>query len=579
MKRTLLFAALAAASILAAGAAHAAVFTYHGNLQDAGKPAEGRYDIELTLYSTPSGGSVLAGPLTIYAVPVHDGNFSTDTDFGPLAKAFDQAYVGVKVRSAGAGDFVALDARSSATEASTSCPGSWSLDGNAGNPGGSYFGTADSASFVLKTDAQQVARAYFNVGKALPNWIGGGSLNDGIGADGSFIGGGGSSTDASMANTVGPLSVIGGGRKNQAGVGAASGFAVVGGGVQNIANTDYAVVAGGDNNTASGAHATIGGGSGNNASGDYSIVAGGDGNSASGDLSFAAGFAVTADGLNSAVVGGYRNEASGDYSFAAGMEANALHQGAFVWSDSTPTRVNSSFDSTGNDQFDVRASGGMAINSVPINSDVELTIVGHGVPGPGLDYANVFMRQNGTAAGILASVGQATVGGNDAQFFLDQFNGTNQTRRLSLAANGDVTVTANAFKPGGGSWTATSDRRIKQDISPIHDALDTVLKLRPITFHYTPEYRAMEGGLADKAYAGFIAQEYREVFPEAVVSTDKHVPGTAQNDAPILALDPNPALITAVAAVQELSVQNAELRERLDDLTARLARLEAGAGR
>ena len=40
MKRTLLFAALAAASILAAGAAHAAVFTYHGNLQDAGKPAE-----------------------------------------------------------------------------------------------------------------------------------------------------------------------------------------------------------------------------------------------------------------------------------------------------------------------------------------------------------------------------------------------------------------------------------------------------------------------------------------------------------------------------------------------------------
>ena len=29
---------------------------------------------------------------------------------------------------------------------------------------------------------------------------------------------------------------------------------------------------------------------------------------------------------------------------------------------------------------------------------------------------------------------------------------------------------------------------------------------------YTPEYRALEGGLDDKSYAGFLAQEYREVF-------------------------------------------------------------------
>jgi len=146
----MLFAAVAAGSILANTTAHAAEFTYHGSLQESGKPAEGRYDIELTLYSAPSGGSVLGGPLTVYAVPVHDGSFSTDVDFGPLAKAASATYVGVRVRSAGAGDYAALDARSAVPEANTGCPGSWSLDGNAGNLVGSYIGTADSQDLDIR---------------------------------------------------------------------------------------------------------------------------------------------------------------------------------------------------------------------------------------------------------------------------------------------------------------------------------------------------------------------------------------------------------------------------------------------
>lgn len=149
---------------------------------------------------------------------------------------------------------------------------------------------------------------------------------------------------------------------------------------------------------------------------------------------------------------------------------------------------------------------------------------------------------------------------------------------MTIAPNGDFTVTAGAFKPGGGTWTATSDRRIKQDIEPIHDAVDTLMKLRPVNFRYTPEYRAMEGGLADKPYAGFVAQEYAEVFPSDVVSTDKHVPGAGKNDPTILALDPNSAVITTVAAVQELAVENATLREQLAALTRRLGKLEAKKG-
>ena len=63
------------------------------------------------------------------------------------------------------------------------------------------------------------------------------------------------------------------------------------------------------------------------------------------------------------------------------------------------------------------------------------------------------------------------------------------------------------------------------------------------------------------------------------------MPGAAPNDPNILALDSSPALITTVAAVQELAVENrqletenAELRGKLDTVLARLDRLETGKG-
>jgi hypothetical protein len=72
MKHTLLTTALIAALGFGSGCVQAASFTYHGNLQDSGKPAEGSYDIELTLYSSPSGGSVIGGPLVMHKVLKHN---------------------------------------------------------------------------------------------------------------------------------------------------------------------------------------------------------------------------------------------------------------------------------------------------------------------------------------------------------------------------------------------------------------------------------------------------------------------------------------------------------------------------
>ncbi len=158
----LLCTALAAAIGLAAaaGTAQAASFTYHGSLQDGAQPAEGNYDLELTLYSAAIGGSVVAGPIGLYAVPVHNGNFSTQLDFGVSGTPASGAWLGVKLRAAGQGDYVALDQRSplSGNAPDSVCPGAWTIDGNAGNPAGSYLGTADTQDLVLKAGGVAVAK-------------------------------------------------------------------------------------------------------------------------------------------------------------------------------------------------------------------------------------------------------------------------------------------------------------------------------------------------------------------------------------------------------------------------------------
>lgn len=110
----------------------------------------------------------------------------------------------------------------------------------------------------------------------------------------------------------------------------------------------YSVRAAGDYSTALG-YST-------RANGDYATALGYT-TAASGDYSTALGNGATASGF-AAIASGSGTTASGDYSFAAGRNAQATNQGAFVWADSQI----SGFSSTSNNQFLVRAAGGVGIN-------------------------------------------------------------------------------------------------------------------------------------------------------------------------------------------------------------------------
>jgi hypothetical protein len=79
---------------------------------------------------------------------------------------------------------------------------------------------------------------------------------------------------------------------------------------------------------------------------------------ASGPMSIAMGWNTTASGINSTALG-YGTTASGNYSIALGNRAQATNDGTFVWADSE----DADFSSTGTNQFLIRASGGVGINT------------------------------------------------------------------------------------------------------------------------------------------------------------------------------------------------------------------------
>ncbi len=63
----------------------------------------------------------------------------------------------------------------------------------------------------------------------------------------------------------------------------------------------------------------------------------------------------------------------------------------------------------------------------------------------------------------------------------------------------------------GGALIGLSDSTTKTDIKAIEDALSTLRQLRPVTFHYKEEWNSSP----ERMHHGFIAQEYKEVVPDA----------------------------------------------------------------
>lgn len=107
------------------------------------------------------------------------------------------------------------------------------------------------------------------------------------------------------------------------------------------------------------------------------------------------------------------------------------------------------------------------------------------------------------------------------------------------------------------TYNTTSDYRLKENIAPMTGALDTVSRLKPVT--YTWKYDGSEG-------QGFIAHELQEVVPECVAGEKDAL----NEDGSIKpqGIDTSFLIATLTAAIQEQQVM-------IEELKAKVAALEA----
>ncbi len=532
---------LAVICIVVAGSVYAdapTTMNYQGLLTDGGGSpvADSSYSVVFTIYDAAAVGNSkwtetqnVTTTSGLFAVLLGSVNPVMDTVFNGTTR-----YLGIKIET---------DAEISPRTALVTVPYAFrvaTVDGaTGGNIGGKLaigWGHDNSGSYAFVAGSSNISS---NTGTT----VSGGQANDATGSASTI--GGGRENIASSNNTV-----VSGGADN-----VASGHtSAVGGGRQNHALGQYSVIAGGggpansDSNIISGDYSTIGGGQDHRIAGFYATISGGDENSA--------------DGHYSTIPGGGNNVTAGYFSFAAGLRAKANHDGCFVWADSS----DSDFASTAEDQFLIRAGGGVGINTT--SPTAPLTI--KSVDGDGNEILRLAIertwafRQHGTGANTSLELKSLTAG-NTKDFIIStggnigiSDSAFNPSSRLHVVGN--IRATGNICADG--SIGACSDRRYKRNIRTLTGSLGNVLQLRGVNYAWKRNEfpsRAFD----DKPHTGFIAQELEKLYPEMVLTDDE---GYKSVDYGRL----TPVL---VEAIKEQQSDIDALRSELDDLKKLVTRL------
>ena len=556
----LAFLALWAISIPSSARAQGTAFTYQGRLASGGNPANGTFDLTFALFNLPSGPGQIGSTLT-NSVAVSNGLFTTTLDFGNQFSGAD-LWLEIGVRPNGGAGFSTLTPRqqltpvpyavtaeylSSVTEFNNLSPGGFATIG----------GGVDNTS---TNDYTTVGGGYDNTAGGQSAAVGGGQGNEAIGYD-ATVGGGAYGVASGAAATVA------GGDDNSA----SGDYSTVGGGLLNNATGWGAVVGGGGyngsyvGNFAGGVSSTVSGGFGNTNNGNYSTISGGAYNLAdsAGYASMIGGSHNTCSGYAATVAGGQLNTAAGSWSFAAGNNAQALHTGSFVWSDKSA----GTFASTANNQFSVRAAGG-----VVLAGDVSLS--------GGNPYHNLSLS-----------------GGNSTGYLYGSFPALGDGIHLGYNWYADSAGTGHVINPGGGTSLITtaygeiilqvgavntapssvrvdvttagvsvygtfnnnSDRNAKQDFAAVSPAqiLDKVLQLPVTEWSYKVD--------AATRHIGPVAQDFSAAFN--IGTDDRHIAPIDEGGVALAAIQGlNQKLEATQRALHAKDGEIQELQQRLEAL-------------
>jgi hypothetical protein len=176
---------------------------------------------------------------------------------------------------------------------------------------------------------------------------------------------------------------------------------------------------------------------------------------------------------------------------------------------------------------------GMSIDGTTFSVDGANNWVGIGTAAPG--EALTVQAASGQDARIALWSDSGTADADkwrftardDQTFRLEKDNGTAAVWSADASGNVGIgmtpggshklDVTGSAGLSTGTAWTNTSDERIKINVETIENGLDKINQLRPVSFNYSEDYIEQHPEInASKKYNSFIAQEYADVFPDAV---------------------------------------------------------------
>jgi len=117
-----------------------------------------------------------------------------------------------------------------------------------------------------------------------------------------------------------------------------------------------------------------------------------------------------------------------------------------------------------------------------------------------------------------------------------------------------------AGKPGGGSWSGLSDRRVKKNIQPYEDGLEQILQIEPVKYQYNEE----SGYKTDEEFVGVIAQDMEEIAPYMVNKEGEY-----------LSYNSSALIYMLINAFQEEHERFEEEKAKREKLEARITELEA----
>ncbi len=462
------------------------------------------------------------------------GNYSGAVEFNNTANIFNGMFSG-----GGAG----LSNVNATALGGLTASNFWQLGGN-NITSNQFFGSINWQPLNFKVGGYRALRLEFpdagSLNNVSPTVIGGNEANHVVSADGfvrgGVIGGGGSLLYPNVISNTTSFDTIGGGWGNV--VSNWVNYATIGGGQFNQVAADEATAAGGGYNQAVGFSSAIGGGGANTAAGSWSTIP-----------------------------GGRANIAAGDYAFAAGRRARANDAGSFVWADSQ----GADFSSTTSNEFNVRASGGVRIESTKgihlhaadspmIVRDFDTFTANAPANKAGIGRWGLFMENSALTAGI------PSISGRIFQVARYDTNGT-YTQLMRVDQSGNLYTT--------GAINPPSDRNAKENFRSINprEVLEKVAALPIAKWNYKVD--------PTTTHLGPVAQDFHSAF--TVGTDDKHI---ATVDADGVALAAIQGLNEKVEAggqrsevrIQKLEAENTELKQRLEKLE-RLFIEKSGGGK